>query len=1070
MWTIRSKQYNFIHLILATYDEDIEEDEDKYLPFWVIPPSEGRLHDCPKPVTIQHTVKQDEKLTDNIKLIMEECVKYYKEFDKELIDFDQKVNENGKIRYADKFKQSLYPKFPKDEINNDSLWNWICELLDIEKEENVKIPDEAIRKVRKRHEEAEQIQNLFIVPKTPPQILEKDRLREQEKQRIKFEEEANRATLNAISCLQQQLSLPSGLNMTPSPISSSIVLPSTIKNNNSKNNNSSNNNNHHNISKSSNSGQSTNNSIGNKLEVSIRATPSPAKSDHSQKSRSSPAQNRNSQNSSRPSSTSSSSSKFDVGFPGATGINDLYAATLASLASKLPPGLLPTDYAALLKSMPDYGLSALGALTASAAAYGNSPNTGATNTKRSNTPSQSTTPSYLYGSSMKASPSTHGSHSSQQKQKQNVSSNNSRSSSNNSFNAASASWLNQIPNMKEFMAQLEKGDLSVLMQSPYNIPSCKPSSTSTSNKAEKNNSSAGNASSSRTNYNMPTTSDHSKRKSSKSSYDYDSYKSEAGKVADLMKSPEYTQMLLMQQAQAFRGLGSEITVTRKPASSTVTSQSAKKTSTSTSAAQSNQSSLTNSSILQHLPVMDLNSLAEMSKSIPELNALLNSNKPEDINALLQFQMMANTKSTPDYSSLFGNPKTNKAVQDYAAALAAVTTSNPNLLSQYMLGTTDLTSLFGPMSSLYGMGGLGLNMIPNSGVSSLTSNTYSQSNTHGNNKNNNYGQSNSTKKKESKSSSSPSQHHLTSHHSVSPSSKTTVAPNAAEMMNSLFAGSGTSSKTNTSHHTSSLLKSHDLSNYLGGLGTSPLLNNSPSTSKAPSTLSGGGITSAFDYSSLFSHMTPAKLQEMSSLFSQTKYPGIPDPLAKSTLAANNMYLSPSLMKLQQEALNTMLMKPPKSSSSSSSSKIDTPPPVSKSPQQEKRSTPTKSSRDSPLSGGLKYPSGFSVADLAISSVPMPSDSPTRKASSNTSAEYTRKTMSTPTDFSRKSSDSQFYGSKERERSKDYGATTITPPIKKRMEFTIAELAGTIPTKMPKYSNDKEENFDDNDSGALNLSNN
>lgn len=712
------------------------DDEAKYLPFWVIPPLEGRLHDCPKPVTIQYTVKQDEKLPDNIKIIMEDCVKYYKEYDKELIDFDHTLNDESKIRFVDKMKLSLFPKFPKDEIETGGLWNWICELLNVEKEDPIKFPEEAIGKVRKRQEEAEQIQSLFIVPKTPPQLLEKDRLREQEKQRIKYEEEANRATLNAISCLQQQLSLPSGLNMTPSPISSSIVLPSTIKSsNNSKINN--------NISKTSTTtGQTVSTNQTSKMEVSIRATPSPAKSDHSQKSRSSPAQNQNrsSQNSSRPSSTSSSSSKFDLGFPGAAGLNanslnDLYAATLASLASKLPPGLLPNDYAALLKSMPEYGLSALGALTASAAAYGN-PGTSGVSNKRNSTssPSQSTSGypygSYGSGSSSKSqssnsyaslqkqsnshkSSSGYSSHQHQQKQNSSGSNSNagsnSRSSTNNSFAAAaSASWLNQIPNMKEFMAQLEKGDLSVLMQSPYNIPSCKPS-TSSSSKSEKNhnsNSSGGslNSSSARTNYNMPPTSDQSKRKSSKN-YDYDNYKSEAGKIADLMKSPEYTQMLLMQQAQAqaqaFRGLGSEITVTRKP-SSTVTSQSVKKTSTATSATQSNPA-LSTSSILQNMPLMDLNSLAEMSKSIPELNALLNSNKPEDINALLQMQMLS--KNTLDYSALFGNTKTNKAMQDYATALAAATASNPNLLSQYMLGSADLTSLFGPMSSLYGMGGL-----------------------------------------------------------------------------------------------------------------------------------------------------------------------------------------------------------------------------------------------------------------------------------------------------------------------------------------------------------------------------
>lgn len=57
----------------------------------------------------------------------------------------------------------------------------------------------------------------------------------------------------------------------------------------------------------------------------------------------------------------------------------------------------------------------------------------------------------------------------------------------------------------------------------------------------------------------------------------------------------------------------------------------------------------------------------------------------------------------------------------------------------------------------------------------------------------------------------------------------------------------------------------------------------------------------------------------ALFSASKYSsagilGIPDPMSKSTLAANNMFLSPSLIKMQES-----LMKPLSGGSSSSSSK-------------------------------------------------------------------------------------------------------------------------------------------------------
>lgn len=177
--------------------------------------------------------------------------------------------------------------------------------------------------------------------------------------------------------------------------------------------------------------------------------------------------------------------------------------------------------------------------------------------------------------------------------------------------------------------------------------------------------------------------------------------------------------------------------------------------------------------------------------------------------------------------------------------------------------------------------------------------------------------------------------------------------------------------------------------------------------------------------------------MSSMFSQGKYP---DPLAKTTLAANNLYLSPSLMKLQQEALNTMMMKPPhgpKSSSSSSSSKNDTPP-IS-----EKRSTPTPTkSRNSPAIQPPNPKYNFNAVDLAVSSC-SPSNAPLA-SSPNLATDFSRKSTPTPP-----------------------VEQPIVMPIKKRMEFSsIAELIGPSPAKQPKYP----ESESTEDSGVLNLSNN
>lgn len=1020
-----------VGFIFSSYDDEEVENETKIMPFWVLPPPENRPNELGRPLLLNYSTQVDETLPYGIKEQMTACVNYYKQFQYELVDFSEmKLHKDALV--LEKMKNSLFLKFPQDDQKSGDLWNWILELLELNREDPIIIPKKILDHQRQLEEEekARDEAEANEIALREHERLERDRRLKEERER---EQEAAKQALNAISCLQQQLNQPSGLNMNPSPISSAIltVTPSNSNNTNSSNKQSSSSTNASSSPRDSPATIPSNAASPAKFEVPVRASPSPAKSDTSSMrggNRNSPAPSPAKLPERPPRNSSSSSSKYDLGY-NSNNLNDLYAATLSSFAKSLPPGLLPADYASLLqnsKLFPDFGMSALGSLQASAAALsGNnfspqslpsaSPATSSTNPKKS---------SSSYSSHKNSNTATAQSSSA-------ASSSSATNASKNSVNSTN-SWLSQIPNMKEFMNQLEKGDLSVLMQSPYNIPTCKQQQPTSKGSKSLNPAS----SSARTDYNhmesnvgssresmSNSSSNNNKRKgrppNTPSAFDYDMYKSDVGKISDLMKSPEYTQML-MNQANAFRGLGSEITVTRKPSTSSTTSSSSSGSKKSSSNNNNNNSNSNNNnnnqssssqaaaaaaansaSLLNRLPIMDLNYLAEISKSIPELNALLNSNKPEDINALLQMQMMAKNM---DYASAFfgtgsnsggkgSNSSTAKAMQELAAS--------SNILSQYMSGANNLFN-----NPMYPMSGGTLTSLEKSAKE--------------------MGNSRGGKRTNSGSSASARAQSL---------SNLNVAPNAADMLNSLFASATKSSQSSQASH---LLPS-DLNAYFSSPSAANLNpSNSPSqqssSSKMNHSSSGGGIIhSAMDYSSLFSHMSPSKLQEMTSLFSQTsKYPGIPDPLAKSTLAANNAYLSPSLMKLQQEALNTQLMKPPKSSSSSSASKIETPPLACgmSSPLSEKRSTPTKSLRDSPSAMLPKH--NFSAADLAISSHVDSS----RKSTTPTS----------PVDL------------------KDRNV-----PPKKRMEFSsIAELVAPSPSKRQKYSEDEE--GCDEDDGVLNLSKN
>lgn len=985
-----------VGFIFSSYDDENVENETKIMPFWVLPPPENRPNELGRPLVLNYNTQNDEKLPDGIKEQMSACVNYYKQFQYELVDFSEmKIKEDALV--LEKMKNSLFLKFPLEDQKSGELWNWILELLQLNREMPVKIPKKILERQRQLEEEERAREEAELREKA---LKEQEVQLEREKR--EREQEAAKQALNAISCLQQQLNQPSGLNMNPSPISTLLTMTST-NNNNSSNKQSSSSTNASSSPRDSPATIPSNAPSPAKFEIPVRASPSPAKSDTSSiRARNSPAPSPAKLSIERPprNNSSSGSSKYDLSGYSANNLSDLYAATLSSFAKSLPPGLLPNDYASILqnpKLFPDFGMSALGSLQASAAALSMPQQTSSSSGGKKNSSGSSHKNSSIGSASASPSMTKSGG-------------NNNNSNTNNTN-----SWLSQIPNMKEFMNQLEKGDLSVLMQSPYNIPTCKPTKGGAGG-GNANNKSQSSSSSART-------SDYSHQESGNGGsnnrdilankrkgrppntnapatpYDYDLYKSDVGKISDLMKSPEYTQML-MNQANAFRGLGSEITVTRKPSTSSTTSSSSSgskkssannQTSNQSTAAAAAAAAANSASLLNRLPIMDLNYLAEMSKSIPELNALLNSNKPEDINALLQMQMMAKnmdyataffgTKGNSSSTSTSSTSSTAKAMQELAA--------NSSILSQYMSGASNLFN-----NPMYPMSGGTLTSLEKSAKE------LSSSRKRDNNRTNSGSLS---------SGSSRSQSNLN------------VAPNAADMLNSLFA-SATSKSSQSSH-----LLPPDLNAYF----SSPSSGNLPPTSSASkvnhSTSGGGIIHGAMDYSALFSHMTPSKLQEMTSLFSQStsKYPGIPDPLAKSTLAANNAYLSPSLMKLQQEALNTQLMKPPKSSSSSTSSKIETPPPIMSSPLSDKRSNPAK--RDSPAASLPKY--NFSAADLAISS----------------HAENSRKsaTPTSPIDL------------KER-----------SVPPKKRMEFSsIAELVAPSPSKRQKFDDE-----DIDDEGALNLSKN
>lgn len=139
---------------------------------------------------------------------------------------------------------------------------------------------------------------------------------------------------------------------------------------------------------------------------------------------------------------------------------------------------------------------------------------------------------------------------------------------------------------------------------------------------------------------------------------------------------------------------------------------------------------------------------------------------------------------------------------------------------------------------------------------------------------------------------------------------------------------------------------------------------PPSSQPYSSKSGSSIPNPY-YSQSTAAMDKAQ-QDLIALYGGNpmatgsgKYSSLQDPHSKSALAnANNMFMNPSIYaKLQQDALNAMMMKPPKTSSKSESKSRET----SASP------ASRNYNRETSASPASRSYNNFSAVDLAVSAV-------------------------------------------------------------------------------------------------------
>lgn len=287
-----------VGLICSPYNAENASLESSVTAFWVVPPAENRSHEYGRPMAMHFTVSQDTEMSDHIKSEIVLAIDYYRQFDNEMVNFEAKYDDN--VTFIEKLKTTLYSKFPREQ-DDCEFWNWLREQLGLPAEEKFVAPklcgENGIGSLIKSEQLAAvkvetQLQNLLSdtrkkEERKKPDVLE---IKFDDKLPLHFNAHFDAKDMKdyeklQIRSLQEQLKLPSGLNMTPSPISSISILQQPTKSTSSS-------------SASSNvplvsprdSPISTNSaSPAMKFDARPPATPSPAKSESSTtRSRNSP--------------------------------------------------------------------------------------------------------------------------------------------------------------------------------------------------------------------------------------------------------------------------------------------------------------------------------------------------------------------------------------------------------------------------------------------------------------------------------------------------------------------------------------------------------------------------------------------------------------------------------------------------------------------------------------------------------------------------------------------------------------------------------------------------------------
>ena len=180
---------------------------------------------------MQYSVLPDKEVPEEVRNEIQSCVDYYSSFHNEIVKFGNIYSED--ITFIEKLKNTLYPKFPLKQ-NDKALWNWLCAVLNCEQEDDF-IPPKTIKIMDSEEIDssiasaaaaaAAAVSSTVITNLDDDEDLKSDSLSAKTEEMLQAEQKASE--LKVLS-LQEQLCLPSGLNMNPVRMLSPLATPNPI--------------------------------------------------------------------------------------------------------------------------------------------------------------------------------------------------------------------------------------------------------------------------------------------------------------------------------------------------------------------------------------------------------------------------------------------------------------------------------------------------------------------------------------------------------------------------------------------------------------------------------------------------------------------------------------------------------------------------------------------------------------------------------------------------------------------------------------------------------------------------